>query len=95
MGSIPDRGKLYFRGGFMQNEGYVTLEEHKNYIAYVENAAEQRINAYGKQYRKKINDSLRLEITAIQEMLEYVQEPEKSRIEKRIARIMATLTKND
>lgn len=73
----------------------ITIQEHKNYIAYVENAAEQRINAYGKQYRKKINDALRLELTAIEEMLEYLPEPEKSRIAKRIDRIQATLTKND
>ena len=73
----------------------ITIQEHKDYIAYVENAAEQRINAYGKQYRKKINDSLRLDLTAIEEMLEYLPEPEKSRIERRIARIKATLTKND
>ena len=72
-------------------EGYVTLEEHKNYIAYVENAAEQRVQAYGKQYRNKLNKELNSSITAIQEMLEYVQEPEKSRIAKHLARMQATL----
>ena len=74
---------------------YITIEEHKNYVAYVENACEQRIDAYGKQYREKLNKELKSSIRAIEEMLEYVQEPERSRIEKHLARIQATLAKND
>ena len=78
----------------MQNE-YITIKEHKDYVAYVENAAELRIQAYGRQYREKLNKELKASIKAIEEMLEYVQEPERSRIEKHLARMQATLAQND